>query len=179
MITLKRHRTCDLAEVHRHHLLQTVLEWWRDAGAPPPLSALSPFVLPKALLPRTVVIEIETKPQRYRFRLAGTAAYEDFGCDVTGRYVDEMFAPAARDIILAGMERPTQSVAPHFVVHRYLTERGTELCMHLLILPLVDAQGDVARLLSVSETCSSAPNYSDVYRKARRSVSVSNAARVF
>ena len=175
MITIKRHGNRDLDEVHRHDLLHAVVEWWRSAGAPPPTSALSPSVLPTALLPRATLIDVEPSPRRYRVRLAGTGTYEDFGFDITGRYVDELFDTASLDIILAGMDMPTDTATPHFASRCYMTERGTELRCDRLLLPLVDPMDRVARLLSVSQYSSADRNYADVYRRARRSVVVSEA----
>ena len=176
MITIRRHSHRKLSEVDRYDLLRPVLQWWTGAGAPPPVSALSPFVLPKAVLPRTAVVDVEPAPRRYRFRLVGSANYEDFGADITGRYVDEVFNPDALDVVLAGMDMPTDTATPHFANRRYLTKRGTELCCHRLLLPLVDPSGRVARLLSVSEICSADRNYTDVYRQARRSVTAPASA---
>lgn len=176
MITIKRYRTRDMDEVHRHDHLNTVLEWWRGAGAPAPISALSPFVLPKAVLPRTALIDIEQSPRRYRFRLVGTGTYEDFGSDVTGRYVDELVDPEGLGIVLAGMDAPTDTATPHFASRCFMTRRGTQVCCFRLLLPLVDREDRVTRLLSVSELCSDTRNYADVYRQARRSVTLSDAA---
>ena len=176
MIKMKRCRNRDLAEVHRHDHLRSALEWWHGAGAPPPTTALSPFVLPKALLPRTALIDVEPAPRRYRIRLAGTGNYEDFGSDVTGRYVDELVDPEGLDVVLAGMDAPTETGTPHFASRCFMTRRGTEVCCFRLLLPLVDPEGRVTRLLSVSEICSATRNYADVYRQARRSVTLSVAA---
>lgn len=176
MISIRRHRNRDLNEVDQYDLLRSVLQWWTGAGAPPPVSALSPFVLPKAVLPRTAVIDVESEPRRYRFRLVGTASYEDFGHDITGRYVDDVFDPDVLHVILAGMDIPTDTAAPHFASRRYLTERGTELCRHRLLLPLVDPSGRVARLLSVSETCTPVRSDSDVGRQATRAVAAQESA---
>ena len=175
MITIKRYRNRDMDEVDRHDHLKSVLQWWHGAGAPAPTSALSPFVLPKALLPRTALIDIEQSPRRYRFRLAGTGTYEDFGSDVTGRYVDELVDPEGLGIVLAGMDVPTDTAAPHFASRCFITRRGTEVCCFRLLLPLVDLEEKVTRLLSVSELCSASRNYADVYRQARRSVTLSSA----
>ena len=121
------------------------------------------------------MIDIEPAPRRYRFRLAGTGTYEDFGCDITGRYVDELFDPEVLGVVLAGMDIPVDTATPHFASRQYGTVRGTELCCLRLLLPLVDPMGRVTRLLSVSEICSATRNYADVYRQARRSVTVSDA----
>ena len=178
MITIKRHRDRELDEVYQHDLLRPVLDWWVGAGAPPPLSVFSPFNLPKALLTRTALIDVEPSPRRYRIRLAGTGTCEEFNHDITGRYVEELFDTDVLGIVLAGLDRTTDTRAPDFASRRFLSERDTEFCCHRLLLPMVNPTGRVVRILSVSELCSAARSYSDVYRQARRSVMVPEATPV-
>lgn len=178
MIEITSHFVRDLDDIAQFEGLPDVLEWWRSSGAPPPVTAISPFVLPRDLLPNTTLFDVEHAPRRYQVRLMGTAIAEHFGQDVTGRYLDELFSPEAHEILRDGFDYAVDEAKPHFAGRVYHTEQGKECSFSRLALPFADANGHVVRLLTASLFSKPVSTYSDVYRRARRSVVVSGIAPV-
>ena len=178
MIELKQHFTRDLDDVAEFDGLARMLAWWRSAGAPPNVSAFSPLVVPRELLPDAALFDIEPPPRRYRVRLMGTAMADHFGEDATGRYVDEIFSPAAYEVIRDGFDQAVDTARPHFAGRVYNTAKGKELSFSRLALPFADAHGRIVRLLSASLLSKPTHAYSDIYRQARRSVVVTERASV-
>ena len=178
MIEITRHTNHDLDEVDQFDELAPVLAWWRSTGAPPTVSAFSPFVIPTRLLPNTTLFDVEEGPRRYRVRLMGTAIADHFGGDATGRYLDEVFAPAAYDIVRSGFDSPVATGTPHFAARVYNTMQGREISFSRLVLPLADDRGRIIRLISASLMTKPGHAYSEIYRRARRSVVVSEMVPV-
>jgi hypothetical protein len=56
----------------------------------PARADFDPITLPRALLPNMILLEVYQQPQRFRYRLMGTAVAEMLGEDWTGKYVDEL-----------------------------------------------------------------------------------------
>lgn len=178
MIELTHHFTRDLDDVAQFDGLARLLAWWRSAGAPPDVAVFSPLVVPRELLPDATLFDIEAVPRRYRVRLMGTAMADHFGLDATGRYLDELFAPAAYEVVRSGFDVSVDTAQPHFAGRIYNTAQGKELSFSRLALPFADAQGRIVRLLSASLLSKPTHAYSDIYRRARRSVVVAEQASV-
>lgn len=56
----------------------------------PARADMDPLSMPRQLLPNIFLLEVQHAPQRFRFRLMGTAVAEMLGEDWTGKYVDEL-----------------------------------------------------------------------------------------
>lgn len=173
MIEVKHHFIRQLDEAAQIEELSPLLAWWRSAGAPPAVSELSPFVIPRQLLPNTALIDVEREPRRFQIRLMGTALADHFGGDATGRHIDELFAPSAYDFIGRQLNEAVDRATPHFAGRVFLTRDGKEMSFSRLVLPLTDTPGQVVRLISTSLPTTPMRTHSDIYRQARRSVVVS------
>ncbi|MBT3371592.1 MAG: PAS domain-containing protein [Rhodospirillaceae bacterium] len=66
---------------------------WRQARGPramPARADMDPLSMPRQLLPNIFLLEVHQAPQRFRFRLVGTAVVAMLGEDWTGKFVDEL-----------------------------------------------------------------------------------------
>ena len=73
--------------------LRPLYDYWlqlRAGRSMPARADLDPLNMPRHLLADIFLLDVETAPQRFRFRLMGTSVAEMLGEDWTGKYVDEL-----------------------------------------------------------------------------------------
>ena len=100
---------------------------------------LEPYDLPRALLPYMFIYAQEG--DRFRCRLYGTRLREFFGKDSTGRYLDEMVKPEAREKRNILFRLPLESGRPLFY-RGFLVAPGVEWRhFHRLLLPVATKPG--------------------------------------
>ena len=83
-----------------------LLEYWqskRSGDLLPGRKDVSPFEL-KSLLGNVVLIDVERKPLRLRYRLLGTNITRAMGRDSTGKYYDEIYSPELLSEILKSFQ---------------------------------------------------------------------------
>ena len=80
--------------VENPDLLYLLDLWSRQRGGAdvPHRSSVTPFDL-KPLLGWIILVDAEAEPERYRFRLIGSAITQLLNRDSTGCYLDELFTP--------------------------------------------------------------------------------------
>lgn len=74
-----------------HPKVRAVHENWsrlRNDGLLPSRADFDPVAMP-ALLPSICLIDVQADPQRFRYRLIGTAIVPILGAEYTGRWLDE------------------------------------------------------------------------------------------
>jgi hypothetical protein len=89
--------------------LHTLWRRTKGAGLVPRRAAFTAETL-HSWLPSIVILDqIDT---RYRFRLIGTAIVATSGCDVTGRYIDEIVSPLFYAPVIASYRRAANLARP-------------------------------------------------------------------
>jgi hypothetical protein len=108
----------DKTLAYRSDKLRQLHDYWRSKlkGREIPSRAdIEPTEIPK-LLPYTALIDVESNPRRFRWRLVGTHITGAMGYDYTGFYFDEKYSGPALIDLMAVYERVLQSKEPirHF-----------------------------------------------------------------
>lgn len=80
------------------------------------------------------ITDIERNPFRIRYRLVGTALTDLAGCELTGRYVDELYSPKIRREVATAYRAVVDRRRPHYRHARFWLVKKT-LGYHRLILP--------------------------------------------
>jgi len=120
--------------------LQDFHAYWlaRRGNAPwPPRMALDPLDL-KPLLGHITLMDVirpPAGPQRFRYRLFGTAFVEWFGFDLTGKTIDDWPQPEYRDYLNASYREVVAAGRP-FRRYRSVVKDGRLLRYEALMLPL-------------------------------------------
>lgn len=90
----------DVSEIRSERLRQ-VYAYWRSKivdGRLPSRASIDPLDIP-SLLPFVFLVDVESNPRRFRFRLVGTQVCLWAGRDVTGMYADDpAYGPRGPDI---------------------------------------------------------------------------------
>src|SRR3546814_1218404 len=84
--------TMNFAQRIRTNALLVLYNYWKElrGSRPYPTRAdIDPSMIP-AVLPNIGLFDVEDAPRRYRIRLMGTQIVTWYGCDITGRYLDEI-----------------------------------------------------------------------------------------
>ncbi|MEI6559075.1 MAG: PAS domain-containing protein [Rhodospirillaceae bacterium] len=130
--------------------LISLRDYWRARRGtrPWPLrSDIDPVDIP-ALLPGVMLIDVETEPQRFRFRLVGTRMVEVFGQDPTGKYLDQPWHRRETASLLAPLRRTVASAGPAAVCGIVAWDNGASVDIEWLFLPLGNASGRVSMILA-------------------------------
>ncbi|HEV2550083.1 MAG TPA: PAS domain-containing protein [Stellaceae bacterium] len=123
----------------------SVLRYWemkRGARCMPARRDIDPTDLPR-VLPYLQLIEV-VAPDRFRYRLVGTAIVQTFGHDYTGRFLDELTLGADRINFFARRLRAVRDNArPLFVRTQYVSAKGVHFMANRLYVPLSENDRDV------------------------------------
>jgi hypothetical protein len=127
--------------------LQRLLEYWdtlRGQAAMPAKAAIDPLDF-RYILGYVTLVDVESGPRRYRFRLDGSILVRLSGLDYTGRYLDQLDMPDYIDFIAAGYDLVVGSGKPY--AYRKEGDFDTKsFDEETLILPL-SAAGTVGHLM--------------------------------
>jgi hypothetical protein len=86
--------------------LRRLLDYWqrlRGDAAMPPKPAIDPLDF-RYILGYVTLVDVESAPRRYRFRLDGSRLVELSGMNYTGKYLDQLGLPDYIDFIAAGYD---------------------------------------------------------------------------
>jgi len=130
---------------------RAALQFWLDARGSadlPPLAAIAPHKLPRALMPNISVLGVEDGLKRIRFRIVGRAIVEGIGFDPTGTYADD--APGAEKAIARYLacianRRPYFYEGPLFWQHKEIAT------YRALVLPFADPGKPITRIMTYCE----------------------------
>lgn len=132
-----------IATIMGHPPLAALLRRWCLAqatrGETPCRADLEPYDLPRILLPYMFIYAQEG--DRFRCRLYGSKLRDFFGEDSTGRYLDEMVKPDAREKRNSLFRKPLESGRPLFY-RGFLVAPGVEWRhFNRLLLPVATQPG--------------------------------------
>ena len=118
------------------------------AGAPLPIRRrLDPGDM-KRLLPTVSLTEVVPgEPRDYRIRLAGTALYNVYGGEITGRRLSEVYNTAAADYWRSELGRVVEQARPGVGVHNLAWRGASHLSIVWIRLPLSVGGSDVDMIL--------------------------------
>jgi hypothetical protein len=101
----------------------------------------------KRLLPTLSLIEVARAPLEFRIRLAGTALYDVYGREITGRGLAEVYNSAAADYWRAELQKVVAEARPAVGVHSLAWRGASHLSLLWLRLPLAANGTDVDMIL--------------------------------
>ena len=142
----------ELREQIQDPRLRTLLDYWdskRRDGRLPRRADIDPLEIP-SLLPHIMLIDRLAEPERFRYRLVGTAIVEIrqglTPVDPTGRFVDEVPHRMSVDWLIDGMRRAARNRHPIRDHGTYRPEHDKTGSYERLSLPLAD-DGETVNML--------------------------------
>jgi len=82
--------------------LRSLISWYESqsatAGAWPAKGALDPALIPTESRPFVAIVDVQMDPMRIFYRMLGEALVEAIGMDLTGKFLDEVDIPQAKDL---------------------------------------------------------------------------------
>jgi hypothetical protein len=132
-------------------LMRQAYRYWeekRRGRLAPSRADIDPVEM-KDFLAHVVLIDVERSPRRYRFRLMGTAFAEQYGEEVTGRYLDELDFGDAMKGVLAVYDRVVATCEPGYTkATSYKKVDGRIIRFERIALPLSDDGENVNMVMS-------------------------------
>jgi hypothetical protein len=135
----------DFAGLIRDTLLAECWMFWRSCrhGRSVPLKAyLDPVEMPRRILPHLFLYE-RTSNGRFRCRLAGTGVCEMYHNDPTGKYLDDMIPPPARESRIRLFRAVLDQERP-IAYEGHIAEPGREWIPFLRLLLPISSDGFTA-----------------------------------
>jgi hypothetical protein len=136
----------------RADTLKTLYAYWQDLRGDRPAPAradIDPSAIPK-ILPHIGLFDVEHDPRRYRIRLMGTRIVSWYGCDLTGRYLDEIDFGDAERFTFAILDQVVDHMAPAHMSGEYTKQDGRRIRYERLYLPLSEDGRTVNMLLGAA-----------------------------
>ncbi|MGE5147399.1 MAG: PAS domain-containing protein [Candidatus Eiseniibacteriota bacterium] len=133
-----------------HDELKRLYAYWlakKGTRAAPARADIDPLEI-APLLPHVTLIDVESAPLRFRYRLVGTEIVNNVGEDFTGRYLDTLLRLAQRDLMAAELARVVASGQPAVNLWEYARHDGRHVRYERLVLPLSSDGKTVDMLLS-------------------------------
>jgi hypothetical protein len=135
------------ARVHRLH------SYWRSRGAAagglPTRAQVDPVDL-RSLLPNLFIVEVETDPPRFRYRLVGTAVVEYNQLEFTGRYLGSI-GWEEEQALFAQYARVLESRGAVFGYYDWMLRSGAKGRAEYGLFPLVDEGGAIVQVIGVED----------------------------
>jgi hypothetical protein len=126
-----------------------VYEYWQrklQGRRMPARSDIDPLDL-KPVLPHLILLDVQSSPLDFRYRVAGTRTYDIFGFDLTGKSVREIGPTAVSQGVWASLAALASDGVPQYVKLEFTTSDGYARAYHVLRLPLGDDGKAVDRVL--------------------------------
>jgi len=101
----------------------------------------------KRLLPTITLTEVVRPALDFRIRLAGTALYDVYGREITGKMLSDVYNSAAADYWRTELSRVVESGRPAVGVHNLAWRGASHLSVLWLRLPLAANGTDVDMIL--------------------------------
>lgn len=101
----------------------------------------------KPVLPQLVLLDVQSAPLDFRYRLAGTRTYDIFGFDLTGRSVRDLEPRALSEGLWASLAALVRDGQPQHEHLQFTTGDGYARSYRVLRLPLGADGATVDRIL--------------------------------
>jgi hypothetical protein len=127
---------------------RAIYEFWLSAKGQhelPPITAINPQRIPKALLADCSLMSIEDGPKRFFIRLVGTRVVQELGFDITNSWGDDQ--PNAPEVITA-CGQCVQSRLPLYSEISTAWAGNAYKRSKVLMLPYAGLDNSVRRILS-------------------------------
>lgn len=118
----------------------------RQGGQLPSRAAIHPQHF-KRHLPTISLIDVLAEPRDYRLRLAGTGLYSVYGREITGRTLEDVYAPPAAAYWRGELDKIVDSRRPGVGVHNLAWRGAAHLSILWLRMPLASNGQDVDMIL--------------------------------
>ncbi|WP_340118927.1 PAS domain-containing protein [Pelagibius sp. 7325] len=89
-----------------------------------------------AVLPHIGLFDVESNPRRYRIRLMGTRIVSWYGCDLTGRYLDEIDFGTSDSFTFSVLDQVVDRCVPGYMSGEYTKQDGRVIRYERLYMPL-------------------------------------------
>ncbi len=136
----------------RADVLKALYGNWQQLrrGRPAPArSDIDPTAI-GCVLPHIGLLDVERAPRRYRIRLMGNQIVNWYGCDVTGRYLDEIDFGVSLRFTFQILDQVVDKVAPAHMSGEYTKYDGRCIRYERLFLPLCDRAARVTALIGAA-----------------------------
>jgi hypothetical protein len=121
--------------VRFHEELFTYWASLRQGGSLPARAHLDPAAI-KRHLPHVSLIDVRSGPGRYRLRLAGTGLYGVYGGEITGKDLEDVYAPEAAAYWRGQLDRVVEQARPGVGCHSLSWRGQSHLSLLWIRLPL-------------------------------------------
>lgn len=125
--------------------LRQFLQLWHNAhvdGQAPGKDFLDPLRL-RFLLGSLSLLEVQSAPLRFRYRLVGTDIVQRLGHELTGKFLDEHPDPALRPFLVKGATMVQHTATPIYG-HVKARTLGQDWLLEVVAVPLLGPDGEVA-----------------------------------
>ncbi|MGD1876158.1 MAG: PAS domain-containing protein [Kiloniellaceae bacterium] len=102
------------------------------------------------VLPHIGLFDVEENPRRYRIRLIGTRIVNWYGCDMTGRYLDELDFGTGPAFTFSTLDQVVDKIVPGYMSGEYTKQDGRTIRYERLYLPLSNDSKTVNMLIGAS-----------------------------
>lgn len=128
-------------------ILRDIYQCWLDMKGKRPMPSRADLDPTKiiSLLPYIILIDVEEKPRRYRYRLVGTEAVRTFGQDITGKYFDEL--PQVEEFVRSRSDWIVKEKRPYMYSDKLKWSSSSILSYQTISLPLSSNGTDVDILM--------------------------------
>ncbi|WP_337185855.1 PAS domain-containing protein [Phenylobacterium sp.] len=148
------------AAIRAHEELFAYWNALRADAAAPPRRRLDPRRI-KRLLPTVSLIDVLPGGD-YRMRLAGTALYNVYGGEITGRRLGEIYNTVAADYWRTELGRVVRDRRPGAGIHNLAWKGASHLSLIWLRLPLASQDDEVDMILGYDAVVGLGPVQSGV-----------------
>ncbi|WP_193369247.1 PAS domain-containing protein [Pelagibius marinus] len=133
-------------------MLKALYSNWRRLrrGRPAPArSDIDPNEI-GSVLPHIGLFDVEAAPRRYRVRMMGNQIVNWYGCDLTGRYLDEVDFGIGGTGTFEILDQVVDKIAPAYMSGEYTKHDGRKIRYERLFLPLCDTADNVTALIGAA-----------------------------
>ena len=135
-------------------------DYWRSLCGTRRMPArrdVDPLHMPLGYMPDLMLIEVEARPRRYRYRLVGTHVVAASGEDRTGRYFDDVAFFGMNPAVIEQYDKVAESGRPLYSLEPFTNLRtGGAYEVDRLLLPLA-ADSEHVNMIMVLFQCKSGP----------------------
>lgn len=126
-----------------------VWEYWNSkkrGKRAPTRQDIDPFDLPD-LLPQLLLVDVETEPLRFRYRLSGSQADNIHGHPLKDHYADNMEPAEFGGLLHTDFSEIAESCEPQMVRLTFVNRDGRSRVYNVLRMPLIDETDQVNMIL--------------------------------